>query len=149
MGEDRKSEKPDGGMNRRRALQVAAGLGAAASGAAVIGGIVSGHRSGGGVASASGAPAVTGRAARRLRMVTTWPKNFPGLGTGAARLGKRITELSGGELDVTVYAGGELVPALSAFDAVSSGNADMYTARIITGRAAPRPSTSSPPCRWA
>ena len=123
MGEDRKQ---DSGMSRRKALQVAAGLGAAASGAAVIGGIVSGHRSGGGTASASGAPTVTGRAARRLRMVTTWPKNFPGLGTGAARLGRRITELSGGELDVTVYAGGELVPALSAFDAVSAGNADMY-----------------------
>ncbi|HCY54726.1 MAG TPA: ABC transporter substrate-binding protein, partial [Oceanicaulis sp.] len=29
------------------------------------------------------APAVNRRRTRRLRMVTTWPANFPGLGTAA------------------------------------------------------------------
>ncbi|MFQ5533990.1 MAG: TRAP transporter substrate-binding protein [Sphingomonadales bacterium] len=72
-----------------------------------------------------GAPAFA-QGKRRLKMVTTWPKNFPGLGTGAQRLARRITEASDGTLDVRVFAGGELVPALSAFDAVSSGAADMY-----------------------
>jgi len=59
------------------------------------------------------------------RMVTTWPKNFPGLGVGAQRLGDRITAATGGRLTVEVYAGGELVPPLQALDAVIDGNAEM------------------------
>jgi TRAP-type mannitol/chloroaromatic compound transport system substrate-binding protein len=63
---------------------------------------------------------------RVLKMVTTWPKNFPGLGTTAERLAKRITEMSGGELSVKVFAAKELVPDFEAFDAVSNGTADLY-----------------------
>lgn len=59
------------------------------------------------------------------KMVTTWPPNFPGLGTGAARLAERIGRLSGGRLTVKLYAAGELVPALEVFDAVSTGTAQM------------------------
>lgn len=59
------------------------------------------------------------------RMATTWPKNFPGLGVGAERLAKRITDMSGGRLTVRVYAAGELVPALQALDAVIEGSAEM------------------------
>jgi len=62
---------------------------------------------------------------RELKMVTTWPKNFPGLGTGAERLAHRITTMSGGKLQVKVYAAGELVPAFQSFDAVSQGQAEM------------------------
>ncbi len=61
-----------------------------------------------------------------LKMVTTWPKNFPGLGTGAERLAKRITDGSDGKINVKVYAAGELVPPFESFDAVSSGTAEMY-----------------------
>ena len=63
---------------------------------------------------------------RTLKMVTTWPENFPGMGTSAARLAKRITDMTDGEVTVKVYAAGELVPALEAFDAVSGGAADIY-----------------------
>ncbi|MBJ7536409.1 TRAP transporter substrate-binding protein [Marinomonas transparens] len=59
------------------------------------------------------------------KMVTTWPKNFPGLGTGAEALAKNITKMSGGRLNVKVYAAGELVPPLEVFDAVSRGTAEM------------------------
>ena len=59
------------------------------------------------------------------KMVTTWPKNYPGLGTGAQTLAKNISKMSGGRLNVKVYAAGELVPALEAFDAVSRGTAEM------------------------
>ncbi|RUM50115.1 MAG: ABC transporter substrate-binding protein [Marinomonas sp.] len=59
------------------------------------------------------------------KMVTTWPKNFPGLGTGAENLANNITEMSGGRLKVKVYAAGELVPPLEVFDAVSRGTAQM------------------------
>ena len=58
-------------------------------------------------------------------MVTTWPKNFPGLGTGANLLAKLITEMSGGRIEVKVYGAKELVPAFEVFNAVSSGNAQM------------------------
>jgi TRAP-type mannitol/chloroaromatic compound transport system substrate-binding protein len=59
------------------------------------------------------------------KMVTAWPKNFPALGTGANFLAETIASLSGGRIKITVYGGGELVPALEVFDAVSSGTAEM------------------------
>ena len=59
------------------------------------------------------------------KMVTTWPKNFPGLGTGAQYLADTINKLSGGRIKVTVYGAGELVPAFEIFDAVSNGVAEL------------------------
>lgn len=59
------------------------------------------------------------------KMVTTWPKNFPGLGTGAEFLANQITSMSGGRLKVKVYGANELVPAFEVFDAVSAGTAQM------------------------
>lgn len=59
------------------------------------------------------------------KMVTTWPKNFPGLGTGAEFLAESVGEMSGGRLQVQVYGAGELVPAFEVFDAVSQGAAQM------------------------
>ena len=59
------------------------------------------------------------------KMVTSWPTNFPGLGTGAASLAEMITQASGGRLTVKVYGAGELVPAFEVFDAVSRGTAEM------------------------
>lgn len=65
---------------------------------------------------------------RSLKMVTSWPKNFPGTGTGAERLARRIEELSDGQIKIKVYAAGELVGGFESFDAVSQGKADMYHA---------------------
>ncbi len=59
------------------------------------------------------------------KMVTAWPKNFPGLGTGANRLAELIGEMSGGRIRVKVYGAGELVPAFEVFDAVAQGTAEM------------------------
>jgi TRAP-type mannitol/chloroaromatic compound transport system substrate-binding protein len=58
-------------------------------------------------------------------MVTTWPPNFPVVGEGATLFAEWVREMSGGSLDIQVYGGGELVPALEAFDAVGSGIVDM------------------------
>ena len=58
-------------------------------------------------------------------MVTTWPKNYPGLGTAPERLADVLRVMSNGRLDIKVYGGGELVPALGVFDAVSLGTAEM------------------------
>ena len=73
---------------------------------------------------AAPAIAVAGKTIR-WKMVTTWPKNFPGLGTGANRLAALIGEMSGGRMKVKVYGARELVPAFEVFDAVSRGTAQM------------------------
>jgi TRAP-type mannitol/chloroaromatic compound transport system substrate-binding protein len=61
----------------------------------------------------------------RWNMVTTWPPNFPGLGSGAAVLARNIQAMSGGRIQIKVYAAGELIPAFEVFDAVSRGTADI------------------------
>lgn len=61
----------------------------------------------------------------RWKMYTTWPRNFPGLGSGAARLAETISTMSGGRLTVEVFGAGERVPAMEVFDAVSRGSAEM------------------------
>ncbi|MBB4210588.1 TRAP-type mannitol/chloroaromatic compound transport system substrate-binding protein [Rhodothalassium salexigens DSM 2132] len=115
---------------KRTALKIAALAGATTVGVGAVAGLVGGsdpkRRAGGG--ERAGAPAITGRAARELRLVTTWPKNFPGLGTGAQRFADRVTAITEGRLTVKLYAAGELVPAFECFDAVAQGNADMYHA---------------------
>ncbi|MEQ8348209.1 MAG: TRAP transporter substrate-binding protein [Sneathiellaceae bacterium] len=75
-------------------------------------------------AAAFPAPALS-QGAMEWRMVTSWPKGLPGLGTGAQRCAESIEKLTGGKIKVKVYAGGELVPALGCFDAVSDGTAEL------------------------
>ncbi|MCD6533776.1 MAG: TRAP transporter substrate-binding protein DctP [Deltaproteobacteria bacterium] len=59
------------------------------------------------------------------KMVTTWPPHFPVLGESADNIAKWVEVMSGGRLKITVYGGGELVPPLQVFDAVSSGTVEM------------------------
>jgi len=73
----------------------------------------------------AGSGAAQAKTQYKWKMVTTWPKNFPGLGTGANNLARLITEMSGGRIQVKVYGAKELVPALEVFDAVSRGTAEM------------------------
>ncbi|MGY6563582.1 MAG: TRAP transporter substrate-binding protein [Halomonadaceae bacterium] len=58
-------------------------------------------------------------------MVTSWPTNFPALGTGANAFAQRIEQLSNGRMRVRVHGAGELVPAMEVFDAVAAGTAEM------------------------
>ncbi|MBG61184.1 MAG: ABC transporter substrate-binding protein [Woeseiaceae bacterium] len=58
-------------------------------------------------------------------MVTSWPPNLPGLGTGANKLAEDVFKASDGRLSIKVFAGGELVPPLQVFDAVSQGTAQI------------------------
>ena len=55
------------------------------------------------------------------RMVTSWPPNFPGHGVSANRLAQRISTMSGGRIEIQIFAAGELVPAFEVLDAVSRG----------------------------
>lgn len=59
------------------------------------------------------------------KLVTTWPKNLPALGTAPERLAREVEQMSNGRLKIRVYGAGELVPAMEVFDAVSQGNAEM------------------------
>ncbi len=77
------------------------------------------------VALGTGVRPAAAKAEHRWKMVTTWPKNFPGMGTGANKLAELIGQMSGGRIEVKVYGAGELVPAFEIFDAVSRGTAEM------------------------
>lgn len=59
------------------------------------------------------------------KMVTTWPPNFPIFQEGVERFAEDVKTLTGGKLNIKVYAGGELVPPLQTFDAVSQGTVEM------------------------
>ncbi len=94
-------------MERRKFLKGAAlGAGAAAS-------------------TSLAAPAIA-QSRRELVIVSTWGRDFPGLGTSAQRLAERITEVSEGKIVTEYYASGERVGAFDAFDHVASGEAQAY-----------------------
>ena len=99
----------------RRNLLTAAGLGL---GAVALAGCKDDSAPAG---EASGAP----EQRFRWKMVTSWPENFPGLGTTAQRFADTVARLSNGRLSIQVFAAGALVPALEVFDAVSSGTAEL------------------------
>lgn len=63
-----------------------------------------------------------------LNIVSTWPRDFPGLGLSAQRLAERITDLSGGKIVTQYYAAGERVGAFDVFDEVAAGNSEAYIA---------------------
>lgn len=92
---------------KRRAFLSAAGVGAAAATLA--------------------APAIA-QDVRRWRMVSAWPRNLPGPGVAAQMLADRITALSGGRIEVELFAAGEIVPGPGVFDAVAEGTAEIYHA---------------------
>ena len=76
--------------------------------------------------SSPAAPMINRNQVKKLRMVTTWPKGFPGLGEAAERAARFMGELSGRSLQIEVLGAGEFVSAYEVFDAVSNGAADMY-----------------------
>lgn len=82
---------------------------------------------GAGAAAAStlSAPAIAQRV-KDLVIVSTWPRDFPGLGLPAQRLAKRIGELTDGRFNVQYFAAGERVGAFDSFDHVASGEAQAY-----------------------
>ncbi|GAB4233605.1 MAG: TRAP transporter substrate-binding protein DctP [Ekhidna sp.] len=61
----------------------------------------------------------------RWKMTTTWPPNFPVVGEGCKHFADWVKKMSGGRMEITVYGGGELIPALEGFDAVSNGAVEM------------------------
>ena len=71
-----------------------------------------------------GAAPAAGTEAHVWRLVTSYPKNFPGGGTSAQEMADLIGAMSGGRLTIKLFAAGELVPAFEVFDAVREGTAE-------------------------
>lgn len=59
------------------------------------------------------------------KMVTSWPKGFPGLGTGPELFAATVNKMSLGRLHIKVFGAKEIVPALGVFDAVSQGSVEV------------------------
>jgi TRAP-type mannitol/chloroaromatic compound transport system substrate-binding protein len=78
-------------------------------------------------ASTLAAPAIA-QGRQDVVVVSTWPRDFPGLGTSAQRLAQRITDLTEGRLNIQYFASGERVGAFDVFDEVANGNAQAYIA---------------------
>jgi len=61
-----------------------------------------------------------------LKLATSWPAHFPIMGTGVDTFAKRCNELSGGTLEIKVFAKNILVPAMQVFDATSAAQIDAF-----------------------
>lgn len=80
------------------------------------------ERAGGDKPAVAGGPSHGGeQPSIHWKVVTTWPKGLPGLGSGPETFARLVGELSGGRLTARVYGAGEIVPAFEVFDAVSQG----------------------------
>jgi len=95
-------------MDRRKFIK-----GAAAGGAAVA------------AASTMSAPAIA-QGRKEMVIVSSWPRDFPGLGLSAQRLAARIPVISDGRITTQYFAAGERVGAFDVFDEVASGNSQAY-----------------------
>ncbi len=65
---------------------------------------------------------------RTLTMVTSWGRGLAGVFDAAQKAADNLTAITDGQITVEVKAAGELVGAFEVFDAVTSGQADMYHA---------------------
>jgi len=82
--------------------------------------------SGAAATAALATPAIAASHAKEMVIVSTWPRDFPGLGISAQRLAERITTLSDGAITTQYFAAGERVGAFDSFDEVASGNSQAY-----------------------
>jgi len=78
-------------------------------------------------ASSLATPAIA-KGHKKMVVVSTWPRDFPGLGTGAQRLAASIKGMTEGRIEVEYFAAKERVGAFDSFDEVASGNAQAYHA---------------------
>jgi len=71
------------------------------------------------------APAIA-QGRETLTMVTTWPRGLAGVWDSVERVVNNVADITDGTLIIEPKAAGELVGAFESFDAVASGQADMY-----------------------
>ena len=78
-----------------------------------------------GVATAAIAAPAISQNRMQWRLITTWSKNLPGLGTTAQYFADQVTACSDGRLEIKLFASGEVVPPFESIDAVSAGTVEM------------------------
>ena len=78
-----------------------------------------------GVLAAGMAPAVHAQATVRWRMASSFPKSLDTLYGGAELFSRAVKTMSGGKFEISVHAGGELMPAFGVVDGVQAGTVEM------------------------
>ncbi len=71
------------------------------------------------------APAVHAQAAVRWRLASSFPKSLDTIYGGAEVFAKAVRAMSGGKFEISVHAGGELVPPFGVVDAVQNATVEM------------------------
>ena len=71
------------------------------------------------------APTIFQEATYEWKMITSWPKNLPALGTSPEYFAEIVERMSNGRMKIRVYGANELVGGLEVFDAVSQGVAEI------------------------
>jgi TRAP-type mannitol/chloroaromatic compound transport system substrate-binding protein len=77
-----------------------------------------------GVLAAGIAPAVHAQATIRWRMASSFPKSLDTIYGGGEVFAKKVSEMTGGKFQITVHAGGELMPPFGVVDGVQNGTVE-------------------------
>ncbi|CAN5171817.1 TRAP transporter substrate-binding protein [soil metagenome] len=79
-----------------------------------------------GVLAAGAAPAIVNAQTNlRWRLASSFPKSLDTLFGAAELFAKKVGEMSGGKFQISVHAGGELMPAFGVVDGVQNGTVEM------------------------
>ena len=77
-----------------------------------------------GVLAAGVAPAVHAQAAIRWRLASSFPKSLDTIFGGGEVFAKKVSEMTGGKFQISVHAGGELMPPFGVVDGVQNGTVE-------------------------
>lgn len=78
-----------------------------------------------GILAAGIAPAVQAQASVRWRMAASFPKSLDTIFGSGEKFSKTVHDLSGGKFEVSVHAGGELMPPFGVVDGIQNGTVEM------------------------
>jgi len=77
-----------------------------------------------GVLAAGMAPAVHAQATIRWRMASSFPKSLDTIYGGGEVFAKKVSEMTGGKFQISVHAGGELMPPFGVVDGVQNATVE-------------------------
>jgi TRAP-type mannitol/chloroaromatic compound transport system substrate-binding protein len=78
-----------------------------------------------GILSMGAAPAVHAQTAVRWRLASSFPKSLDTIYGAAEVFARKVNEMSGGKFQISVHAGGELMPPFGVVDGVQNGTVEM------------------------
>jgi len=77
-----------------------------------------------GILAAGVAPAVHAQQAIRWRLASSFPKALDTIYGGAEEFSKQVKAMTGGKFEISVHAGGELMPAFGVVDGIQQGTVE-------------------------